>query len=198
MGGGSRRMGQAKALLEVAGTPMATRVARVLERTLGRVVLVGEGPVPAELEGLDRVPDAVLGPTDGAPAPGRQGPLAGILGALRAEREAAWVLCPCDLPRVEDGAVRWLLEQRGEGIVAVLPRVAGEGTGRDEVQPLFALYEAAARPLLEALVATGRRGPRHLEGQPGVASPRVPPSLAAAWTDADTPADLEAARRRRE
>jgi len=190
VGGRSRRMGRPKATLVDRGTALGERVAAALRPHVAELLLLGQGPVPPSLEGLERLPDAPLPPADGSlpiPTAGRTaGPLAGILAALRARPGAAWVICPCDLPAIEPAAVAWLLGQRRPGRAAVLPRAAAAGPP----EPLFALYEPAALVLAEGLAAEGARAPRRLASLPGVATVTVPPSLAHCWRDADTPADL--------
>lgn len=177
VGGASRRMGRPKALIEFAGTTLAERAAVVLATAVERLVLLGDGPVPDSLGALPRLADAAE----------TEGPLAGLLSALRSAPEATWVVCPCDLPRVAPEAVAWLVGQRRPDRAAVLPRVAPDGPP----EPLFALYEPAALPLVEALAAEdGPPAPRRLAERPGVAVVPVPARLAPCWRDADTPRDL--------
>jgi molybdopterin-guanine dinucleotide biosynthesis protein A len=185
VGGASRRMGRPKALLATAGGTLAERAAAALRPAVERLVLLGDGPVPPLLAGLPRLADAVL---PGA-ADGPAGPLAGLLAALRWAPEAAWVLCPCDLPAVRPAAVRWLASQRRPERLAVLPRAVPDGPP----EPLLALYEPGVRPAVEALAAAGGRAPRRLADAAGVAVVEVPPELADCWRDADTPDELAAA-----
>lgn len=176
-------MGRAKALVEVGGLTLAERAAAALRPHVERVVLLGGGPVPPALARSERLADA---PLDGAPR--GAGPLSGLLAALRAEPDAAWLLCPCDLPAVRAEAVGWLAgERRAERRAVMARRAAGEPP-----EPLLALYEPAIRPDVEALAAAGGRAPRLLAGLPGVAVLVAPPHLADCWRDADRPADLAA------
>ncbi len=184
VGGASRRMGRPKALEAVGGLALAARAAAALAPWVEATVLLGAGPVPPALAGLDRLPDVPLAGGAGG------GPLGALLAALRWAPHATWVVVPCDLPRVTPAAVAWLLGERRAGRVAVVPR-PGPGA---PFEPLFALYEPAAAPLLEALAAAGRRAPREIVGQPGVAVVAPPPGLAACWRDVDTPEELVAAR----
>ena len=191
VGGGSRRMGSPKALIEVGGVSLAERAAAALAPHVGRVVLLGAGPVPAALTGLARLADAPLAP-DGVSRPADPragaGPLAALLAALRAEPAAAWVLCPCDLPAVRPEAVAWLLAQRRPERRAVMARLDPAAPP----EPLLALYEPAIRPAVEAQVAAGGRAPRLLADLPGVALLTPPAELADCWRDADRPEDLAA------
>ena len=77
VGGGSRRMGRPKALLELAGDSLAERaLAAVIPRVDG-VALLGSGKVPAALHDLPRLADVA----------GVDGPMAGVLAAT-----ALWML----------------------------------------------------------------------------------------------------------
>lgn len=116
--------------------------------------------------------------------PGLEGPLAGMVAAFRLFPASAWIFAACDLPGLRPEAARWLAAQRGPGRWAVVPSVSGCP------QPLLALYEPAAAPLLEGLVDRGVRGPRHLVGHPRVFMPEPPTELASCWQDVDTPEEL--------
>jgi molybdopterin-guanine dinucleotide biosynthesis protein A len=180
VGGASRRMGTPKHELLVGGEPLLARIAAALAPAgpvmllggAGRLELPGAEPAAAE---AGRLPDA----------PGVVGPLAGVLAALRWD-PAAWTIASCDLPRLSAEAVSWLLAQRRPGRWAVMPRVHGV------VQPLLAVYEPQALPLLEAITAGGPAGPSQLAGHPHVATPEPPPELADAWRGVNTPEELAA------
>ena len=176
VGGASRRMGRPKEALLVGGV-------RLLDRTLDALGAAGRGD--AVLLGGAR---SVGGPASVLPrladAPGVEGPLAGLLAALRSDPASAWLVAACDLPLLTRDAVEWLLSQRAVGRCAVLPSVAGRP------QPLLAVYEPGCLPLLEALVASGRPSPSRLAGHPAVCSPQPPPELAPAWSGANTPGEL--------
>jgi molybdopterin-guanine dinucleotide biosynthesis protein A len=186
VGGASRRMGRAKALIELDGVTLAERATAALTPHVERVVLLGAGPVPSSLAGLERLSDAVLA---GASDDGGGGPLAALLAALRAEPAAAWVLCPCDLPAIRPAAVGWLVDQRRPGRRAVMARRSASAPP----EPLLALYEPAILPAVEELAARGGRAPRLLAELPGVAVSVPPAELVDCWRDADRPQDVGAA-----
>ncbi len=177
IGGGSRRMGSPKHLIATDGVTWLERVASALQAHVAEVCVIGEGELPPGCASLPRIGDA----------PGLNGPIAGILGAFIASPRDAWIIAACDLPQVAPAAIAWLLAQRAPGAIAVLPRSAG---GR--VEPLLALYEPAARPVLEALPRTPGVGPRALAGRGDVLTPQAPEALAACWTNVNTPAEREA------
>lgn len=174
VGGRSRRMGRDKAELLYRGRSLL-EISLAALGGLERIALVGESrvvPNPA----LERVPDA----------PGVVGPLAGLIGALRSEPQAAWVVLACDLPRVEPRVVDWLIAQRDPEFDAVLPRVGGRA------QPLVALYEPSALPRLEALGDSGEPAPSRLAGQRRVALVAPPDDLLACFVNVNTPEQLAA------
>jgi len=173
IGGASRRMGRPKHLIELDGQSWAQRVVHGLVERVQGLALLGAGEIPADLDMLPMLPDV----------PGRQGPLAGMLAAMRWQPEAAWFFVACDQPLLRVAALDWMLRLRRPGVWAILPRRCGSGA----VEPLLALYEPRARHLLERVSA-----PAELVGSPGVVTPEIPEGLESSWLDADTPE--EAAR----
>jgi molybdopterin-guanine dinucleotide biosynthesis protein A len=189
-------MGAPKQLLSIGGVTLAERAAAALEPHVAGLAVLGSGDLPPALAGRFRLADVPLaaeaeaaGGEAGPPA--SAGPLAGLLAAMRWRPEVAWAFAPCDLPAVEPAAVGWLISQRRPGTWAILPRAAAGAVP----EPLLALYEPAARDLLEALAAgPGPHAPRRLAGDPRVASPVVPPHLARCWAGINTPGELDAIR----
>ena len=171
-------MGRPKQLLEIGGETMIEHVVRALSGEVDEVVLLGGGPVPAALADLSSVGDAE----------GCSGPMAGILGALRAEPDACWVVAPCDLPLLQPSAVRWLLQTRRPGAWAVLPSLEGF------VEPLFALYEPEARALLEKAALDGEHALHRLASSARVATAEPPAVLRRCWFNANTPHELASLR----
>lgn len=176
IGGGSTRMGQTKSALRYRGKTFVDVVIAVLRQRVEQVVLLGEGQIPTLPADIGRLSDV----------PGLSGPLAGILAALRWQREACWMVVACDLPLLRVEALDWLLAQRRPDRWAILAKVAPE-----RVEPLLAVYEPESLRLLEDLVAGGRRCPRHLEGLPAVHTPTPPTALHDCWTNVNTPEDFD-------
>jgi molybdopterin-guanine dinucleotide biosynthesis protein A len=176
VGGGSARMGRPKQLLMHGGTTFLETVAKALEPSVQRVVLLGSDSIPRSCEHLPRLADP----------PGVDGPLAGMLAALRWAPGCAWIFAACDLPKLAPAAVEWLAEQRTPGRWAVVPD-CGRG-----VEPLLALYEPQARGLLEALSASGGRAPRQIAAHEKVAVLEPPADLRGCWRNINTPDDLAA------
>jgi molybdopterin-guanine dinucleotide biosynthesis protein A len=145
-GGSATRMGGApKGLLRVAGEPIAARTIALFLRLFGRAIVVANDPAPYEALGAPVVPDVLTG--RGAP------------GGLHAALSAAgteWVFAAaCDMPFLDERAIRFLAERRA-GAPAVLVRVAGR------LEPLHAFWSRACLPPLERLLAEGEPSLRDL------------------------------------
>lgn len=176
LGGASSRMGRAKHLLELGGRTFLERVTEAVSTCIDSVLLLGAGELPDTCSQLLRLPDP----------PGLAGPLAGLLAAQRWAPECAWLVVACDLPLIDRDAIEWIVEQRGPGRWAVMPRAAG---GR--LEPLAAVYEPQSRPLLERLAAVGGAAPRRLADHAKTATPDAPARVQATLRNFNTPEDLE-------
>ena len=84
------------------------------------------------------------------------GPVAGILAALAAAPERAWLVVAIDLPLLDAGTLRRLVAARDPAALATAYRSAHDGLP----EPLCAIWEPAARAPLEAFVTGGRSCPR--------------------------------------
>jgi molybdopterin-guanine dinucleotide biosynthesis protein A len=157
-GGASTRMGRDKATVRVDGVAMAARVAQALRDGGARdVVFVGS-----------ELPDAF-------PA---EGPLGGIITALRWARDDPVVIAPCDMPWIEGDHVRALVVARTDDVDVVVSQ-----------QHLFALWNPSALVRLEAAFTAGERSPKRALANLTV---RTVPLPEGRWTkDVDTPEDLE-------
>jgi len=176
-GGSSRRMGADKALLSVEGRPLSSVAVDALTAA-GAAVVVAVGGDEPELRslGLRWVPDEEPG----------QGPLGGLLAALRAlAPEPVVVVLACDLPRASSANVSAVVaaasEQAGRPSVAV-----PVADGRREW--LHAAWTAEAVPVLEAAWEDGERAPRRAVDGLHVGEVAAPDP--AALVDADRPEDL--------
>lgn len=176
VGESSRRMGRPKQLLVHNGMTFSERAVAAMKNHVDQVVLSGSGQLPEAIEDLLRLADP----------PGVAGPLAGVLAAMRWAPGAAWVVAACDMPRISEAAVRWLLDQRRPGTWSILPR-SREG----RVETLLAVYEPQVRSLLEAQAAGGRWGLKHLAEDDRVVCPTPPVELADCWINVNTPEDVE-------
>ncbi|MEP0845994.1 MAG: molybdenum cofactor guanylyltransferase [Phycisphaerae bacterium] len=176
IGGHSSRMGAPKALLAYRGRTLLDHVVACVRPHVEQTVLLGTGPVPPACTDLRRLFDA----------PHLHGPLAGMLAAMRWRPDAAWLFVACDMPRISDDALDWLLRQRAPERWAIVPRIAPS-----HVEPLLAIYEPPARKLLEDAAARGIVAPNRLANDPSVFAPIVPAELRDAWSNVNTREDFE-------
>lgn len=138
-GGGSRRMGSAKALLTIDGQTM-------LERTLAQLTDFEEILISANDPALcpdlptvgDRFSDA--------------GPLAGLHAALCAAKSPALFCVPCDLPNFSPELPRLLLSRMPETAEIC---ISADSTGR--AHPLCGIFRRSILPRLETYLDQGGR-----------------------------------------
>lgn len=176
IGGKSRRMGTPKHLLEKNGRTWLERTIEQMRQVAGEVVIAGAGALPESVSNSIRLYDV----------PGARGPMAGLLAAMRWAPEATWLVTACDQPDVSADALRWLLSTRSPGIWATLPRLQAERPP----EPLLAHYDFRAHAVLERAAARGEFGLVKTAQCGKAISPEVPASIAAAWRDVDTAAEL--------
>ena len=182
-GGRSTRMGRDKAALEYSGRSQLERAFALLDPLVARCfVSVREDQRADALRArFPQVVDAV---------PGLEGPAAGILSALRAHPQAAWIVVACDLPFLDAGTLQHLIARRDPTRVATAFR-----SSHDQLpEPLCAIYEPAALPALDAFVAGGRNCPRKFLIQSTALLLDQP--RAEALDNVNTPAELDDARHR--
>jgi molybdopterin-guanine dinucleotide biosynthesis protein A len=167
-------MGRDKALLTIDGVPMARRVANGLTAAgATTVVAVGGDAVAMATLGLDVIGDD---------APG-EGPLGGVLTALRWAGTRPCVVAPCDLVDPDPSTLAGLPAGLDAGIEIVVPEVDGEWW------PLPAAFAPSARaPLADAF----GRGERAVHRAIATCAFRAVP--AGPLRDADAPGDLPTGR----
>ncbi len=172
-GGRSRRMGQDKAFLCHEGRPLAEIARRALLDAGAREVLsVGGDLDRLQRLGFTAVPDDDAG----------EGPLGGLLTALRVAGSDWVVVLACDLPLASAGTVRELLSHTGEDADAVVPLLDGRP------QPAHAVWRRDCRAALSALYAQGERRLTATLGHLRVR--RVSVHRPATLIDVDTQSDL--------
>jgi molybdopterin-guanine dinucleotide biosynthesis protein A len=135
-------MGRNKALLPYHGTTLGQSVADVVRAATGTAALVGDRLYDG-LSEIGFVPDLYPG----------EGPLGGILSALRSSTADWNLIVACDMPELELALLRQLLDAAdscgGDALVPAGP------SGR--LEPLCAAYHRKALGCLEAAFARGVR-----------------------------------------
>jgi molybdopterin-guanine dinucleotide biosynthesis protein A len=134
-------MGRDKALMPVEGLWLIDLVVMALRETPGveGVHAIGRESLPeVQLDGC--LPDEQPG----------NGPIGGLVTALRALRTPHVLVVAADMPSLRPAVLAEMIAKRGEH-QAVVPRWGGHA------QPLCAVYSRAILPHAEALIAAGRR-----------------------------------------
>jgi molybdopterin-guanine dinucleotide biosynthesis protein A len=194
-GGGSTRMGQDKALLEIDGVPLLRRTYEVAQQSCDRVSVVTpwieryQSVLPTKHDWIRETPL----PNESFP----HGPLIGFAqGLVHLQAKAAltdWILLlACDLPNLNSAVVQQGLAQLAEvqQAIALLPKHP-KGW-----EPLCGFYHHRCLPLaLEFIAAGGRSFQDWLQGiqvaELSIAHPEV-------LFNCNTPNDLEIARSQRQ
>ena len=156
-GGHSRRMHKDKAALEYAGLPQLTRALALLEPLVVNTFIslradqLHDPQRNSHPSIVDQLPDA--------------GPIGGILAALRAQSQTAWLVLACDLPFLDAATLQQLIAERDPRRLATAFRSSHDG----KPEPLCAIYEPASLAAIDAWVALGQHCPRGFLAQSEVA-----------------------------
>ena len=179
VGGESRRMGTPKWALDYAGEPQAHRTVRLLDAVCERVLIsVRPGERDPGLPAVPAVEDAA----------GVRGPSAGILAALAAHPDAAFLVAAVDLPLLDAATLAALGSGRDPSRVATAFRSSTDGLP----EPLCAVWEPRAYAPLLAAATAGTPCPRRFLVASDAALLDLPNPRA--LDNANTPADRDAAR----
>lgn len=143
-GGRSQRMGVDKTLLHFDGEPLVARVADIAAQVCSSVIVVTNRPEALTDAGL---PASVRILVDEV---AYQGPLGGLVTALK-NAEEEWILAlAADMPWLEPAVIRALWDAR-DGAQVVLP------TSEKGPEPLLALYHRSCLPEARRVLDSGRR-----------------------------------------
>jgi molybdopterin-guanine dinucleotide biosynthesis protein A len=185
-GRATRLNGVNKALLDVGGSSIVSRILRALEPLVGEQVLLANDAALAQLPGVKVIYDPQ--------------PHAGVLPALAAGLKAATgevcLAVACDMPFISGALFTRLLEvQQRERADVVIPRRSGF------VEPMHAVYRR--KPVLKAIQAALDRGQQRMISyfgdvrvfEVGEDEWRQVDPLGLAFFNVNTPEHLEEARR---
>lgn len=148
-GGQSRRMQRDKAALSYQGQPQLQRAYELLASHCAHT-FVSVRPDQQQDELRTRWPQIVDQRAD-------LGPLAGIAAAQATHPDVAWLVIACDLPLLDERAVRSLLQQREPRRFATAYRGADR-----QPEPLCAIWEPRSAAPIRAAIAAGTLSPRAL------------------------------------
>lgn len=149
-GGKSRRMGQDKALLLRNGSTQLQRAFDLLERHVDRAFVSTRRDQAGDPE-RKRFSQIVDCYED-------IGPVAGILTAMEAHPDVAWLVLACDLPNIDDATVEYLLSHGSPS----QPFTAFESSHDGLPEPLCALYRPSALSIVKGFVDAGTICPRKI------------------------------------
>ena len=139
-GGRSSRMGEDKALLDLAGKPLYRHVMERLDGLGDEMFLTSNNSELLELDDVRVVPDADPG----------AGALNGLLTALVAARGSHVLAAACDMPFVSRELFAYMLK-RMDCYDVVVPCPGGC------YEPLHAVYARTAVPAVQAALSDGRK-----------------------------------------
>lgn len=137
-GGMSSRMGRDKALIEVDGLTLLEHAVQRLRPHAREVLVIGDPAIYGHLHS-SVVPDDMPG----------QGPLGGIVTALRKARYVRVLVTACDMPAISDRLLIKLKRSLADGMDAAVP-VHG-----DAWEPLCAAYHRHALEPFERCMQQG-------------------------------------------
>jgi molybdopterin-guanine dinucleotide biosynthesis protein A len=135
-------MGRDKALLPFHGRPLAVSVADALREAAGNAILVGNTDLSA-VTGLPAIPDLFPG----------EGPLGGILTALRSTTADWNLVCACDMPELTAAFLSRLFEAAEACDADLLLPVSPAG----RPEPLCAVWHRRALDRLSDVFNAGTR-----------------------------------------
>jgi len=144
VGGKSTRMGQDKSALEYHGKPQKHSAKELLEAQQIPTYF----SVQTATGNSDEISDTFL----------NLGPFGGICSAFQKEPNTAWFVLPTDVPFVSKELVSLLLSKRNPSKTATVV----QGKDSEFLEPLIAIYEPKAYPLLLQYLAQGYACPRKM------------------------------------
>jgi len=181
-GGQSRRMGTDKAALRAGQSTLLERSAHLARTVASAVIVVGRDRPPDWPQLLfdvrfirDEHPDC--------------GPLGGLQSALHNldEQHQKVLLLACDLPRLNEDALRWLCEMSASNanVHGTIINNAGQ------LEPLFSIYHRAVEPLVAQQMQSGRRSMHGLIASGDFAIVEAPAWLQPLLSNLNTPDDWQ-------
>ena len=130
-------MGVDKAMLRIQGETLFERQLNAFREVFPRVLIAGDRPDLASPE-VPCVPDLYPGSA-----------LGGLYTGLSAAGTPYIFAAPCDMPFPDTALIRFIVSHLKSAYDAVVPRTSAG------IEPLFALYSRACRPVMKSLLEEG-------------------------------------------
>ena len=177
-GGKSRRMNQDKGLMQWHGKEQRYHIADLLSTVCEEVFISCRKEQQAEISpDYQTLADTFLD----------LGPYGGILSALRAQPDHAWLVVACDLPLLDADTLHFLIKNRNRKSIATTFASPHDGLP----EPLITIWEPESYPVLLSFLGKGYGCPRKVLMNSEVTI--LQPPVAAALMNVNTPEDAEIA-----
>ena len=173
-GGKSVRMGEDKGMLNWHGIPQRYYMANLLSGICAEVYISCREEQAA---GID---SRYLTITDSHKD---AGPIGGILSAFERHGAVAWLVLACDLPLLDAGTLKYLVDNRNPAAIATTFKSPYDGLP----EPLVTIWEPESYPILLAKINDGMKCPRKALINSNAHILEPPNKIA--LTNANTPAD---------
>jgi molybdopterin-guanine dinucleotide biosynthesis protein A len=177
-GGKGKRLGRDKGLIKWQSKEQRYLIADILKAQCEEVFISCRADQRAEiLENYRSLPDTFLD----------LGPYGGILSALRAQPDRAWLVVACDLPLLDADTIQFLIANRNRRTIATTFKSPHDGLP----EPLITIWEPESYPVLLSFLAKQYSCPRKvlLNSETTVLQPPIPDAL----MNVNTPEDAEKA-----
>jgi molybdopterin-guanine dinucleotide biosynthesis protein A len=177
-GGKGKRLGRDKGLIKWQSKEQRYLIADILKAQCEEVFISCRADQRAEiLENYRSLPDTFLD----------LGPYGGILSALRAQPDRAWLVVACDLPLLDADTIQFLIANRNRKTIATTFKSPHDGLP----EPLITIWEPESYPVLLSFLAKQYSCPRKvlLNSETTVLEPPNPDAL----MNVNTPEDAEKA-----
>lgn len=180
-GGKSIRMGTDKDLIKWHGKEQRYYAVDLLKKFCADVFISCRPQQEYQIDkAYKTLPDSFLA----------MGPFGGILSALRAERDRAWLVVACDLPLLNAKTVEFLISNRNSKVNATTYESPHDGLP----EPLITIWEPGSYPVLLDFLGRGITCPRKvlLNTEKAVLKPLYPDAL----MNVNTPEDAVIAKQK--
>jgi len=174
-GGRSRRMKKEKFLLDYHGAPQVRYCFGLLEKVCTRVFVSirSDQKETPELARYAQIHDQFEG----------DGPIVGMLSAMKTHSDISWLVLACDLPGVTGETLCALVQGRNRSKGTTAFRSPEDGLP----EPLCAIYEPSSQKSLGDALNSGHRSPRKALVQAG--AELIAPSNPRWLRNVNTPAE---------
>ena len=142
-GGGSRRMGTDKSMLEIEGRLIIERTCEQLSACFEQILISTNEVDKFKFLDFQIVHDKIP----------EQGPLMGIASALEASDNEINFVIACDIPQIELRDVRRIINEAVNSDADIIVPVTSDG----KYEPLFAVYRKSALNAINEVLSSGGR-----------------------------------------